>query len=242
MYSFIASLIVSAGVVFGTAAAVNYSDNQPQNFSASTVQLDHFCSGTVIEDPTGKGRKTIITAKHCVVDLYTGKVENKTIPITVKTYDEKGRTISEDSIKFDVVRVSDKSDLALLQSDSALFNLPSIAVYRGDLHTGDNVFAVGYPSGSVLTITEGYLGPIEIVPAFSIISKDQEFRSSTTLIAPGSSGGSLIMTSVLEGPKRVGVATGMNTKYNFMTYWPPIEEIREFLANERLDEVLKQND
>jgi len=229
-------LIISAGHQFKMDEA-----NKPQNFSASTVQLGHFCSGTVIDDPNGQNKPTILTAKHCVVDLVTGEVEKEIVPITLKTYDTKGRTVAEDAINFRVVRVSDKSDLALLQSDSALFNLPTVAIFNGDLNTGDSVFAVGYPSGSVLTITGGYLGPIELVPAFGIVSKDKEFRRSTTMIAPGSSGGSLIMQTD-NGPQLVGVCTGVNMMIPFMTYWTPIEEIREFLSNQSFEEVIEANE
>ncbi len=215
--------------------------NMPQNFSASTVQLGHFCSGTVIADPNGQNKPTVLTAKHCVVNLATGEVEDKVVPITLKTYDEKGRTIAEDAINFTVIRVSDKSDLALLQSDSSLFNLPVMDIFSGSLRTGDSVFAVGYPSGSVLTITGGFVGPIELVPAFSIVSKDQEFRRSTTMISPGSSGGSLVMQTE-DGPRLVGVCTGVNLMIPFMTYWTPIEEIREFLKGQSFEEVIEANE
>lgn len=235
------ALLITGGI-YGAITTSNVEEaNKPQNFVSSTVQLGHFCSGTVIADPNGQGKPTVLTAKHCVVNLATGEVEDKVVPITLKTYDEKGRTIAEDAINFTVIRVSDKSDLALLQSDSSLFNLPVMDIFSGSLHTGDSVFAVGYPSGSVLTVTGGYLGPIELVPAFSIVSKDKEFRRSTTMISPGSSGGSLIMQTE-DGPKLVGVCTGVNLMIPFMTYWTPIEEIRAFLQMQSFEEVMNAND
>lgn len=223
-------MLKSLAIVFtiltgATAAGItteSYVRNQDVNMHQSTVQLGKYCSGTVINDPTGKGRKTVLTARHCIDE------GAQIVEITVPTINEQGQTTHEDSIKFDVVRISDKSDLALLQSDSKLFNYPAMAIYSGSLNIGDPVLAIGYPSGGVITLTSGFIGPIEKVPAFYSISKTGEFRRSSTLVAPGSSGGSLVKKGWF-GPQLVGVATGMNLKYQFQTFWTPIEEIRAFI-------------
>ena len=227
------ALIITGGVWGALDHSNTKEANQPQNFSQSTVQLGHFCSGTVIADPNGKGKPTVLTARHCVIDLITGKVEKEIVPITVKTYDSAGRTIAEDPIDFKVVRVSDKSDLAILQTESSLFNLPALSIFDGVLRTGDHVFAVGYPGGAVLTVTDGFIGPIEQVPAISPISTTKEIRRSTTLIAPGSSGGSLVAQTD-NGPRLVGVATGVNIRIPFMTYCLPVEEIRSLHSTHSL--------
>lgn len=228
--------VLCYGVSVGTSYVASQQANNPTVFSQSVVQLGKFCSGTVIEDPTGKGKPTILTARHCVDD------GAEVVDITLPTINERGQTLHEDTIKFDVVRVSDISDLALLQSDSKLFKLPPMPIYQGSLLTGNEVFAVGYPSGGVLTVTSGFIGPIEKVPAFYSISQSGEFRRSSTLVAPGSSGGGLIIQTTFGGPQLVGVATGMNLRFHFQTYWSPIEEIRAFLKETSFDEVVDHNE
>lgn len=230
------AIVLAGGVHYGASSLASYAANDPTVFSQSVVQLGKFCSGTVIEDPTGKGKPTILTARHCI------DAGAEIIDITLPTINERGQTVQEDTIKFDVVRISEKSDLALLQTDSKLFNLPPLPVYQGTLETGYEVFAVGYPSGGVLTVTSGFIGPIEKVPAFYAISKSGEFRRSSTLVAPGSSGGGLIMETTFGGPQLVGVATGMNMRYQFQTFWSPIEEIRDFLKEQSFEEVIEANE
>lgn len=211
---------IFAGLL-GGLAVVSIPTNTPMVHQAAmtSVQLTKdgqgFCSGTLVEDPTGKGLKSVLTAKHCVESV--GEVI--TIPYLGTNYD------------FTVEHVSDVSDLALLQTKAffgASTSKIASAIYR------EEAIAVGYPLGASQTITKGYVGDIDTQPGFSSVSKSTAFLRSTTAIAPGNSGGGLYQN--FGGEYRlVGVATGIHSKYFFVTYWTPYEEIKAFL--EELNEA-----
>lgn len=202
--------------VFGLYAIYEHQYPVPSVIAAAetSVQLTHegkgFCSGTFIQDPKGTERKTVLTAKHCIEEV--GQVI--TIPYMGTNYE------------FKVEYVSDLSDLAILQSD-VVFASPIAKVATSTSFRQKGV-AIGYPLGLSQTITEGYVGSIETQDFFSPVSKSTAFLRVALTIAPGSSGGGLYQVSGGEY-KLMGVATGINAKYFFVTYWTPVEEIQDFL-------------
>lgn len=185
--------------------------------SASTVvQLTEdgkgFCSGTLIDDPDLRdgNQKTVLTAKHCVKEV--GQVIK--VPYLGSYYDFVVKSMSEDS------------DLAILQTDS-MFRAPSAKISTS-AHYQEKAWAIGYPLGSSQTISEGFLGAIDTQVGFQDVSRSTAFQRATVMIAPGSSGGGLFQ--IEDGEYRLmGVATGINMKYFFVTYWTPLEEIQDYL-------------
>lgn len=197
----VSGLTVSPSVVSAANSSVQLTENG-----------EGFCSGTFIEDPTGKNLKTILTAKHCIDDV--GQVI--TVPYMGIDYD------------FKVEYVSPESDLALLQTKS-MFGATVADIGRAPVYQGESI-AIGYPLGLTQTITKGFVGGIDTEEAFGSVSKSTAFLRSSTVIAPGSSGGGLFQQ--IDGKyKLVGVATGIHSKYFFVTYWTPTEEIHSFLES-----------
>lgn len=207
---------VMAGMIGGAAVSIASPDPSVKSAAMSSVQLTKggkgFCSGTFIEDPTGKNLRTILTARHCIDNV--GEIV--TVPYLGLKYD------------FTVEYVSDTSDLALLQSKS-MFGATTATIARTPRYLEPSI-AVGYPLGLSQTITQGFVGAIDTEAAFSEVSKSTAFLRSTTVIAPGSSGGGLYQ--VVDGKYQiVGVATGIHSKYFFVTYWTPTEEVNAFLES-----------
>lgn len=215
-----ANIIVSSALVAILGASI-YSDHIKESpdlkkAASTVVQLTEdgkgFCSGTLIDDPDLRdgNQKTVLTAKHCVKEV--GQVIK--VPYLGSYYDFVVKSMSEDS------------DLAILQTDS-MFGAPSAKISTS-AHYQEKAWAIGYPLGLSQVISEGYLGAIDVQDGFKDVSKSGAFQRASVLIAPGSSGGALFQL-VGDEYQLVGVATGINMKYFFVTYWSPIEEINSFL-------------
>lgn len=176
-----------------------------------TENLRGFCSGTFVDS---KKSLRVLTARHCVESV--GQVIK--IPYKGTTYD------------FLVEKISTESDLALLSPKEDFVGLKdAVKIPLGDsAHYREKSWAIGYALGASQTITEGYLGALEVQEAFSDVSRSKTFQRASVLIAPGNSGGGLFQ--IEDGEYRlVGVATGINGKYFFVTYYSPLEEIKEFV-------------
>lgn len=213
-------IVISSTLIalLGTSIYLDHLKGSPDiKKSASTVvQLTEdgkgFCSGTLIDDPDLRdgNQKTILTAKHCVKEV--GQVIK--VPYLGSYYDFVVKSMSEDS------------DLAILQTDS-MFAAPSAKISTS-AHYLEKAWAIGYPLGFSQTISEGFLGAIDTQVGFQDVSRSTAFQRATVMIAPGSSGGGLFQ--IEDGEYRLmGVATGINMRYFFVTYWTPLEEIQDYL-------------
>lgn len=211
-------LIVSLSLVglLGTSIYLDHIKEPPsiKTPSAASVQLVEkgkgFCSGTFVEG----GYADVLTARHCVKEV------GQTITIPYKGFD----------YDYVVTKISDLSDLAVLKPKEDYQGLADIQKIKisGTAYYEEKSWAIGYALGASKTITEGYLGAIDSQPFFGDISKSTAFQRATVLIAPGNSGGGLFQ--IEDGEFRlVGVATGINKQFFFVTYYTPLEEIKDFL-------------
>lgn len=194
-----------------------------------TVQLGSFCSGAIIHSEraqkSGLVSTIVLTAKHCIEDA------DETIDINKARYDSHNRLVGKDVYTAEVFGTSYKSDLALLRLNDkqTLFeNVGKVADKDTPLAFGQNVELIGYPLGLSMTYTTGKLGYVEKMRAFSDVSKTGEFYRATPDIAPGSSGSSMY-TLVGNEYQIIGIVTGGATKYTFVNFFTPIEEINEYL-------------
>ena len=221
-------------VIAAAFAGVGYRFyiNQPVPIDtaiASTVQLEDYCSGTIINDPNlSDGEQfTVITAKHCLAkDQKIGTVLSVNI---AEDIDNKFTKMKE--IKVIVKDISLVSDLILLQGfkQGEGLELPKANIYKGDVKIGDEVLSVSYPFGLSKLITNGYLGYLFTFPAFKDVSKDFLYQLSTTQAAGGSSGSGLFKAGNNEY-ELIGVLTG---GIAYITAYTPLEEIREFLNSQK---------
>lgn len=215
-------LTLGLGTVFGLSTS---NKTTMDDMILSSVQIGHYCSGTVINDPdlSDGEQMTVISAKHCLAPS-----EDIGSILDVNVINQIGQEIiGEKTIKAVVKDVSEESDLILLQAikkDEGL-DLPKISIYKGTPMIGDHVFAVSYPFAFSKLVTEGYLGYVLKVSAFDSLSKSVLFRLTSAQVAGGSSG-SAIYKETDEGYQLVGVLTGGMA---FLSVYTPTTEILTFL-------------
>lgn len=227
------------GAVLGVGVLLLFSGNYngKQDAIDASIQLGDFCSATVIDDPdlSDGVQSTILTAKHCVKNKALGEL----FDVTLKKYDH-GYTILEQTFKFELMSMSKESDLAILQTYSTEFWVKPIQVSAYDLDIGDVVYGIGYPLGLTQTITQGFAGPIEIIPN-DADSESDDYRRSTALITNGNSGGGLFRdengTWRLTGVCSISYASPNATA--FITGWVPFTEIKSYLDS--LEGVLSKD-
>lgn len=203
-----------------------------QDMIASSVQLEDYCSGTVIEDPdlSDGEQLTVLTAKHCMnAEDKIGSILHIHVPnIMGNTYD----TPTDDGVKVIIKDISKDSDLVLLQGLNPKTDpkLPKMHVYGGIPQIGELSYAVGYPRAESRTISLGMLGYTINNTALSDVSVSGEWQKSTNAVQGGSSGGGLFIETDL-GYELVGCLTWGYRGDEGAAYWTPVQEIRTFLED-----------
>lgn len=215
--------VLATGLSVPTTGDAEYVDTKVE----ASVQLGKFCSGTFIEDPIVSDgiQPTVLTARHCTSGMRTPAAG---IGQVITISNESG--INQD---FEVVLVSEESDVAILQPVDK--NWSDERIVTADVVTeevtykfGEKVWAVGYPGGTGKTMTDGYLGYLEEVPAFGAVSISKLFQKATVLSIGGSSGQGMYVLE--DGDYRLmGVLTGGLGP--FASYYTPLGELQEFLLN-----------
>lgn len=195
----------------------------------ASVQIDKYCSGTVIPDPNLKDgtQFTVLTAKHCLDKGQTiGSIITVNIPQTL------GNDLTGDlSVKTIVYDVSEESDVILLQGMSPEKDpkIKPIEVYGGLPAYGSSVLSISFPRGLYKVITGGYLGQIVTSHWESgVLSKSGRWQESTTLTEGGSSGSALLVETD-SGYQLVGTLTWGFRGSPLPGFYTPVDEIRAFL-------------
>lgn len=194
----------------------------------ASVQLENYCSATVIPDPNKEDgvQLTAITAKHCL-DKNQGIGTVLTINIPTIVGNDYGKLTP---VKVIIKDVSKESDLVLLQGMSPESDpkIPAISVYGGLPTTGTWAYAFGYPRAESLTVSPGLLNYVVTDGSFPGLSLSGLWQKSTNATQGGSSGGGL-MIETDNGFELVGVLTWGYRTDEGAAYWTPVSEIRKFL-------------
>lgn len=220
----------AAAAIIGVTVSSGYksSEDYRQEAMDATVQIENFCSGTVVEDPDPSDgiQPFVITAKHCVKGHYgIGDGIHVRIPAVVQNIE--GEYKSYDAI---VWNISDESDLTYLKVvDEKFPDITPLKIYKGLTKFGDHVWTIGYPSALTKSMVDGYLGWIKKIPYFNDVSKDGWYQYAPMLVSPGSSGSSLLIETD-DGYEVIGVLTGglIVVALGYQVFWVPQEEIIEF--------------
>ncbi len=213
----------------GLTQFINKSNPSLNDATAAAVQIysgKGVCSGTYIDDPilSDGVQTTILTAKHCI--------ESELIFAAVDDY-VLGRDLDPETKPFHVQSVSKDSDLALLQSNDWVRTGPTALIYDGVVSTGTPAYAVGYPLGVGLMVSEGTFWNLIIIPVGALSGPDQnnEFRLVNAMVSPGNSGGGVyVLTS--RGYELAGSATAIigNPAGSHISLWTDVSEIKSYLA------------
>jgi V8-like Glu-specific endopeptidase len=179
------------------------------------IQGSGTCTGSIVT-PEGK----ILTCWHCV----RGKDE-----VFLRLHPAASNGAPPALLRAQVERVSQESDLALLQITSAVKDLPILPLgNEGELEVGADVYAVGHPSGLHWTFVKGYISQIHRQFSWS---PDQENRHKASVIQSqiplyeGNSGGPLIS----ENGKLIGVNATRRNGEEF-TFAIALNDIRGFIG------------
>lgn len=193
------------------------------------VQLERNCSGTVFYSgptkPADDGDKTvtlILTAKHCI-DGAIG-----TFIVNIPVY-QGGRVVKEEAYRAKVRGSAYSADLAvveLIDAETVLDNLVTLAPADVTPVEGEDVWTVGYSSGLVRTVTEGLFGSREW---FEFEGKEREYFRATPQVVGGNSGGALFRRNEAGGYEQAGVTVLYMPQTDFIVWYVPIDQIRDYL-------------
>lgn len=178
---------------------------------------DRFACSAVAIEP-----QTLLTAAHCVP---TAESQRKGLNIRIEKKDGPD-VISFESMSVSVEDVDYKNDTArikLKDLDKSLFFTTDISD-EYDPTIGQKVFAIGYPRGAELTLTEGMFTAhswIDDLPGMN-----GPFYKTTVPIMGGSSGGGLYQM-VGDEYFLVGLATAGYRDVSFQTYFSTLENVKK---------------
>lgn len=225
----LAVLALGAVCAFGAASYLNRPDTSFEDVINASVQIDKYCSGTVIPDPNLKdgNQFTVLTAKHCLdKDQTIGSI------ITVNIPQLLGNDLTGDlAVKTIVYDVSKDSDVILLQGMSPDKDpqIKPVEIYGGLPAYGSSVLSISFPRGLYKVITSGYLGQIVTSHWESKeLSESGRWQESTTLTEGGSSGSGLFVETD-SGYQLVGTLTWGFRGSPLPGFYTPVDEVRTFL-------------
>lgn len=207
-----------------------FYDQSPRTFddlSRSSVQVEGYCSGTVIPDPiTSDGiQTTVLTAAHCVYDLPLGSE----VAVPVDIYKDNV-LVETKKFTFKVKDFSKQYDLAILQMEPSeeFDSLTDPAKIGNNPEFGEDLWAVTYPKDIGQLVSYGIAGHIEELLGVNWMT--QPILNQATLpILPGSSGGSVYKYSFGNGYTLAGVVTGQYGMSDFVLVIP-VERVWEYLG------------
>lgn len=206
----------TVGVV---AAAIGFTYLFVERVNASeldaVVKIDQSCSGTIVssEKRNNEIETQILTAKHCV-DKNGGQLNIE--------FTDRGKPVYDKNVYYDVLRKDFKSDLALitLRDNETVYPVIKIAE-KLTVDFGDTVYAVGYPLGLIKTITNGTYNGYQYY-------KDHSYIRASAAVTFGNSGGALLQKNE-NGFEQIGVTSMKANGSEFLNFFVPLKEIREFL-------------
>lgn len=222
------TILFSLGLLLASLGVTNISHaSSLEDALGSSHRLYHedrfVCSAVAVS------KTELLTAAHCVpTDMKQRKVLN------IRSYKtDKNDVLSFESLSVSVEKARYDLDTALLKlkdTNKALFNTADISEDFNP-SIGTPMFAVGYPRGGELTLTDGIFTSkswIDDLPGIN-----GEFYKTTIPIMGGSSGGG-VFQKIGDEYFLVGLATGTWRDVSFQSYFSMIENVKEVLPKEIL--------
>lgn len=230
--------------LFSTPAAADWPiDKMDKQVEGTNVIIgdhgDGFCSGTIIP---GKHR-LILTAEHCVADIFTTRTEKKVDPDTgevheVEIEEQQGfldiwqnkyldyNVVGQNHFAAKVLKRDAKIDTAILQvidPDWAPKEASPLAPADWKLSRGQTIYVVGNPAGFLdASITKGIISNTQ--RKMKIGSYFTPYFQIDAAVIGGNSGGAVYN----ENGQMIGVVSaGLRT--STINFAVPIQEVRNLL-------------
>lgn len=186
----------------------------------------------------------LVTAAHCIPTDYQSKVLS--IVVTEK---DRAEITQQTILPFKVLRLNRSEDTAFIELKSKTYELPSYVDIAASFEPtmGDPIYALGYPRGDVITLTEGmYTATVPL----DDITRGQwkgDFYKTTIPITGGSSGGGLFTrdwnTETKDWDyKLVGLASAGYRDVSFQNYFSHFDSLQRVMRGlvHETEEVLDQ--
>jgi len=206
----------------------NGSSSIKEQVIAASVQIDDYCSGTIIQsddiDGDGVYVNKILTAKHCFTTV--GGYENIGTAIPIHHFSYIDGVRQDDTPLIFFIEKYNDGDLALLTMYSTT-QLPSIPIatqsVEDSLEFGEDVLNVSFPGIIEQFYREGFLGHINL----------DGWQTADLSVMGGSSGSSLV-TSRRGTPFVIGVLRSMIANDYMLegsiTQWSSAQDIIDFIG------------
>lgn len=223
MNPFVKTMLVTFGIIGAALIGSNYHANSAplETVLSSTHKLHDgeypMCSAVAISSTE------LITAAHCIPSKAEQQRNLNIRSVTV----EKGVRISEKALYVRVDKVNYQTDVARLSILTKTEGLPSFTDLAPSFNpaVGTPMFAVGYPRGDVLTLTEGmFTSEVWL----NTLGLNAAFYKATTPITGGSSGGG-VYTKVGEEFFLVGLTTANWQDVSFQAYFSVLPNVQEIM-------------
>ena len=182
------------------------------------VTKDGFGSGSLLDN------KTILTNWHVVRG-------HRQVNVIFKPTDPFGKPSNDDLVAAQVIKI-DRSDLALLRPSAVPSHLinPIKVAPQDNIEVGEDVHAIGHPTGEAWTYTTGVISQIRPDYEWTGGPKDVQHHATViqtqTPINPGNSGGPLLA----DDGQLVGVNAFITTDTQGLNFAISAKDVRAFMA------------
>lgn len=171
------------------------------------ANLQTICSSVAISETR------LLTASHCL---------DNSVFLVFNKFDPKGTIVSSTVVPVFTINRDRKSDVAVIELMDRSFKLdPTRICTENHFQLGDQAFAIGYPKGQELTLTEGMFTSHSWLVSLGL---DGPFYKTTIPITGGNSGGGLFISDPM-GYCLTGLATASYKDISFMSYFSTLESI-----------------
>jgi S1-C subfamily serine protease len=189
---------------------------------------------------TGLGTGTLVSASGDIITNYHVVKGFKEVGVVFKPMVEGAAPSKTAAVRARVVQVDEVADLALIRVERVpAGTVPIVIGTKADISVGDDVHAIGHPTGEAWTYTRGVVSQVRADYEWKSGKDDVDHRANViqtqTPINPGNSGGPLLTSS--------GKLAGINSfkaKGEGMNFAIANDEVRRFI-NTSGDRMASEN-